>query len=470
MATEAARWSLRHRLVGLLLAATTALWLLSALTIYWDAERESQELFDQTLQETARLLLVLSEHELEERAAGPTDPAFDSGTDPEPHYRSFQIWNDRGHLLYRSSTAPLTPLQPAASEGFGWARAQGTLARTYVAWSPARRLQIQIAEPMPHRSEIGRQMAGRLALFALTFLPLLGGLVWWLTRRALNPILTTAQAVAARSPDELAAVESADAPNELAPLIAALNRLLQRTRDTLARERRFTADASHELRTPLAAIRTNVQVMLRARNPAEAAEAGQDLLASVDRSARLIDQLLGLARIDASPEGNQVRFAPIDMGRLLAAQAAAHAGAAQRKHLALSVDAATAPICGAEEELTILLRNLIDNAIRYTPAGGRVVLSCRTLDGGGQLTVADSGVGISKEARARIFERFYRVPGSAAPGSGLGLSIAQRIVELHGARIEVGEGLDGRGTRFVITFPRAPGGTAGAAGSSAAAT
>ncbi len=278
-------------------------------------------------------------------------------------------------------------------------------------------------------------------------------LIWWILTRSLSPLRRIATDVSLRSPSDLQPVKDDDVPSEVAPLVDAVNRLFVRVREALQVERRFTADAAHELRSPLAAIRTNAQVMSGARNDSELREAGADLMASVDRSTRLIDQLLVLARIDGSANGLP-ELSDVELGQLAAEECNLQRPVARRRNIEISLEAGPAVVQGEPSLLAALLRNLIDNAVRYSSEGCHVVVSVRTSERGeAEISVTDNGPGIPAAERDRIYERFYRVLGNEATGSGLGLSIVSRIAALHGAHVQTGEGPDGRGARFVVTFP-----------------
>jgi len=445
-------WSLRRRLLGLVLVATVAMWLASAAIIYHDAENASQDLFDQSLAETAHLLLSLAEHEGREAGSAGVNPLIDTADGQHSAFLFFQIWNRDGKLVYRAKGAPATPFVAGGNSGYGWIDGADGRWRTYAAWNGAKTLQVQVGEPTTHRREISAAFGNRIAPFALLSLPAILALLWWLIHRAIAPIGVSTEAVAARTPGDLRDVDSAGAPEELQPLYQELNRLLGQVRNTLERERRFTADAAHELRTPLAAIRTHVQVIGRARDPAQQREAVADALAGVDRSSHLVDQLLTLARLEHDDPGTTAT-AKTDLAAIAQAQCAEQAGTARARNIELNVDCRPATMLGDPVALGILLRNLIDNALRYTPSGGRVEVEVHPDDGGVRLRVSDDGRGIPQEQRERVFDRFFRIAGNINPGSGLGLSIVRRIVERHGARITVLDGVDGHGTCFSVFFP-----------------
>ncbi|WP_046684750.1 sensor histidine kinase, partial [Janthinobacterium sp. KBS0711] len=242
------------------------------------------------------------------------------------------------------------------------------------------------------------------------------------------------------------------APAELHPLLLEINRLFGRVRQSRDNEQRFTADAAHELRTPLAAIKTNLQVLQRARSADEREEFIAALGASVERATRLVNQLLALAQLDPQSQA-ETGLAPGDLAHLLAQQAAQWQALAASYRLSLSVNMAPAPCALHADSLQMLLRNLVENALRYTPAPGSVVVSCGVENGRSYVRVADTGPGIAEEWHERVFERFVRLGGAQLPGSGLGLSIVRRIAERHGAHIVLGEGLQGRGLAVTVMFP-----------------
>lgn len=453
---SAGQWSLRTRLITLLLLATTGLWALAAYSVYQEAELESQQLFDESLQETAYLLLTVVEHEMAEHGVDYAAQLIDSADMPETHYLRFQIWDRNNQLVYRSQDAPLQPMVKTASTGYAWAGSGSEALRTYVAWNAQRQLQIQIGEPVSHRREVTQRTLWRLALIGAVFLPLTAFFIWWIISRSFAPIQWTSEAVAVRTGQQLDDVDMGNVPREIAPLIRAINRLLGRIRETLQHERRFTADAAHELRTPLAAIRAHAQVLQGARTADEASEAAQDIIAGVDRSRRLVDQLLALARLESV---RAVSAAPttMDLADVVRQQVADHQPFAESQGIKLSADVQPAVMQGQPDHLQVLLRNLIDNALRYTPEGGEVQVSCGTTDSEVYLAVRDSGIGIPESERQRIFERFYRINRLGdrdTYGSGLGLSIVQRLVEQHAAQIGIQEGLHGKGVGFVVRFGR----------------
>lgn len=301
-------------------------------------------------------------------------------------------------------------------------------------------------EPMNVRhldKELAEHLIETLLMPLLISLPLLAAWIWFATRRGLAPLDAVAAEVGQRAPERLEPLAPATAPREIRPLLGALNDLFARMARTLDSERRFTADAAHELRTPLAALAMQAQVAMRARDAAERDHALRQILAGSQRAGRLVEQLLILARLDpaAGFSGNEV-----DLAGLASEICAAHGAAVLEKDIALELEApAPCPLRGNADMLRVLLRNLVDNAVRYTPRGGRIRIGVAARGGRPVLEVSDSGPGIPAAEHANVLRRFHRLAGQEVEGSGLGLSIVARIAELHGARLELGEGLAAAG-------------------------
>lgn len=441
-------WSLRRTLLAILLALTMSVWAFSAGVVYLEADQESHELFDQSLAETAHLLLVLADHEVEERIAT-SEPAAAAPSDAPGQYLLFQIWDNRKRLVYKNAGAPDAPLSAWDASGFGSAIIDGKPMRTYATWDAAHRLQIQVGEPVSHRREISSRFAWKLLLLMAVIIPVVAGGIWWAVNRVFRTLQLSTDEVSQRTASDLEDISIKDAPSEMRPLLQAINRLFERVRRTLEHEQCFTADAAHELRTPLAAIKTNLQVIQRARNDAERNEFIGGLGVSVDRATRLVEQLMTLARLDPQYEKMTIQ-ASHDVSALVAAQLPYWQGEAEKLMLQLNVALEPAHCPVDPDSFLILLRNLMDNACRYTPAGGTVSLSCRVEQSQVCLRIADSGAGIPVEARERVFDRFFRLSDATKPGSGLGLSIVKKIVDAHQARIVLGSGVAGHGLEVTV--------------------
>ncbi len=444
---EGQGWSLRRSILAIVLAITVSIWGFSGIVVYIEADQESQELFDQSLAETAHLLLTLADHEAEESLASTAHTLTESNVEKHSQYLLFQIWDTQKRLLYRNNAAPETPLTTDTTSGFGWTQLNGQPWRTYSIWNAPHRLQIQIAEPISHRKDISGRFAYKLLLFAVLVLPLMAGAIWWMINRLFRALQHSADQVSQRTPNDLEKVDLAGAPVELHSLLTALNHLFERVSHAMEQEQRFTANASHELRTPLAAIKANLQVIQRARNDPERDEAAAGLLISVDRATRLVGQLMTLSRLDPQ-DARDPALQTYDLQHFLAKQIPEFSLIAERKQLNFTCNLQAASCLMNPDTLAIMLRNLLDNAVRYTPASGQIELACGSVDGLVFLRVSDSGPGIPEEMREKVFERFFRLPGASASGSGLGLSIVKSIVRSHDAQLELG---DAAGQGLIVT-------------------
>ncbi len=444
--------SIRRRLLLILLPATLLIWLTNAYFVYVDTRREIKELADAQLAETARALLNLLSHEYyEERnfrdKQGGKDTVLADTQRLPPHLAAtlenyaqkmiYQMWLDNGELVLRSAGAPDIRLSPL-SVGFSDELIGGSEWRVFSLVDPETRMIVQVGERLSQLEQLQDFIAQRILFPVVIATPLLAWLIWYGVGRAMRPLWSIARRVADLGPNHLEPLETRGVALEAKPLVDALNTLLNRLEEAFENERRFTADAAHELRTPLAALRTQVQVALREDDDARRRAALQQVIHGVDRATHLVHQLLVLARID--PESWDPDEGCFDLCELIAERMAARAGEAHEKGIEIGL-ACDAPVtvCGARDMFDILVSNLINNAIKYTPEGGTVEVRVERLGDEILLKVADSGPGIPVEDRERVFERFYRRERGHVPGSGLGLSIVKRIADIQSARIELGE-------------------------------
>lgn len=455
----AVRGSVRRKLLGALLGGLAAIWLAAALVTAWETQDELGELLDAHLAQSASLLAAQLGDELEELAE-----AEDHGEGPEgvelehaealhryARQVAFQVWAGGTRLLLRSADAPTARLS-AIESGFSDATVGSRSWRVFSVWRPEREYLVQVAEAREARQRLTGEVLEKLVQPLALALPLLGLIVWVAVGAALRPVGSIADAIARRGPGFLAPIEG-EVPAEIAPMVQRLNGLLARVAGTLEDERRFTSDAAHELRTPLAALKAQIQVALGATDAGEHARALDFAVTASDRATHLVEQLLTLARLDSDAWRSQA--GPVDL-RALAAQGLADAApAARAKRIELALEAPEGVrVPGHAGLLSVLLRNLLDNAIRYSPEGTTVTV--RVLPGSGSVTLGacDQGPGIPAQARAAALRRFHRLEGTEAPGSGLGLSIVARIAELHGARLTLQDGEAGRGLWVSVALPR----------------
>ncbi len=449
--------SIRARVFLLASLATAALWALAVAMSYRAAHRELDALFDAQLAESAEVLLRQASHERHGEWKNEADDERPSLEDPIEHPYAqqlhFQIWDRAGRLAWRSSPdLPRERIVTGMTRGFADRSLHGAEWRVAVLTDPGSGLQIQLCQRHDAREGVAAAIARTMVLPLAAALPLLGLFVWLATARGIRPLDRFAGALRERSPDNLQPVGGGGLPGELRPVAAALDALLARLRDTLERERRFTADAAHELRTPLAALKAHAQVAQGARGEEERAHALAQILRGTDRMAHLVAQLLTLARID---RGAAEGAADVDLASVVREVAATLAPAARERGVELELDVIETVVRGDRMLLATLVRNLVENAILYVRRGDRVRATVAREGRGVTLRVEDTGPGMPPDERERAFERFHRASGSRAEGSGLGLSIVERIAEHHGARVTLGEATAG-GLDVVVRFGDRP--------------
>lgn len=445
--TGMTRWfSLRRRLTALLLGGVAVCWLVALIWTSVDVHHEVDELFDAQLAQSAQVLLAMGVHEDDEHDLEEMEGAL------ERHQRAlmFQLWDRHGRLMMRSANAPSTPLSDV--DGFSETRGPDGHWRYFSQWSRHRhdRMRVIVAEDHRVREELIAHAVLRMLVPAIVGLFLLGAWIWVATRRGLAPLDAVAREVGDRAPDRLLAVTPDSAPEEIRPLIDSLNDLFQRVDHALENERRFTADAAHELRTPLAALAAQAQVAIRARDDAERQHALELLTKGMSRASRLVDQLLTLARLE--PDTTAPATSAVRLDEIAQEACADHGPQAIARDISLELDATPVTIEADGELLRILLRNLIDNALRYTPPGGSVHVAVTSTAETASIRVCDTGPGIPPAERERVFERFARLAGQEIEGSGLGLSIVRRIAQRHGAKVELESGDGGTGLAVVVSF------------------
>ncbi|MDF1759619.1 MAG: ATP-binding protein [Coxiellaceae bacterium] len=364
----------------------------------------------------------------------------------------FQIWNNRGKLILHSKSAPKIPLSDG-KPGLTtlWLNAQSW--RVFTVYNKHNKLTIIVGERQDFRQKLENQLTQDSILIMLITYPFLGFLIWVIVGRGLDTLKKVAREVSHRAPSYLEPVDVESVPSEIEPLVVELNSLFTRLQEAFDREKRFAADAAHELRTPLAALRTQTQVALRADTNEDRDEALRKVLEGVDRATHVVQQLLTLSRM--LPQSTINEPTSIDLSTTAADVAAQLVPIAIEKNIDLELIAPNDPalIRGNATSIGILIRNLVDNAIRYTPPEGSVVIEIQKTAQKVTLNVIDSGPGIPKQLRDRVFERFFRVIGNKAPGSGLGLGIVQQIARLHQAEIQLLTPASGKGLEFRIIFP-----------------
>ena len=430
--------SIRRALLVTLVGAVLIAGCIAATAVYFKAREEFGALLDYQLRQMA---LALRDDTFEGHGVVESPPyGFDF---------AIQISSADGVRLYYSRSRVRLP--PAARSGYASVDTQEGRWRVYTLRQ--RGVAVQVAQPVHVRDRLAAEAALRTMAPFVLLLPLLAALVWLAVKRGLRPLEAVARAVQARSPTSLHPLPEQRLPEEIRPVVLALNDLLPRLSRALEMQRAFVADAAHELRSPITALRLQLQLAQRAGDAAERAAAFEALRQGLDRMTRLVEQLLTLAREE--PTAAHDAPAPVDMGELAAEVVGLYAAIAEARRIDLGL-ARRDPdvvVTGEREALKTVLSNLLDNALRYTPAGERVDVSALRTREGVVIEVTDTGPGIPAEERERVFDRFYRRAGSDVPGTGLGLAIVQSIAERHGAKVRLDSGPGGRGLTARVILP-----------------
>ncbi len=416
--------SLRVRLLVVLLTALVSIASAMAWATYRSVLSETETLFDYQLRQMA-----LSLRDQGEVSAEVSQTLINERLD-----FVVQIWSVDGRILYASVPHVAVPSQ--AQLGLAEVLAGNQWWRTYSVATPLR--VIQVAQPVAIRRGLAAEAAWRSVMPLTLLAPLLGMTMWVLVSWTLRPLQRVANEVRARDAGSLALLPVAHLPDEVAPLVTALNDLLQRLGDALSAQRAFVADAAHELRSPLTALKLQLHVLAHARDGQDRQHALTELAEGMDRASRLVEQLLALAR--SEPGAPPLPLAPLDLSALSRDTLAALAPLAQSRGARLSLLTNTPVwVQGNVSALTSLVRNLVDNAIRHSPRGAQVDVAVEASGGQATLTVDDAGPGLPLTERERAFDRFYRRAADSEPGSGLGLAIVRSVAQRHGAQVKLSD-------------------------------
>lgn len=430
--------SIRRKLLAWLLAAVLLAGLVAAAGVYRQARSELDEVFDYHLRQMALSL---------------RDGTFGGMADEQNTIGGefdfvVQVWDRDGVKLYFSRPHVVLPNRAL----LGYATVDSGEGSWRVFSIQQRGFTIQVAQPMSIRNRLAAASALRTMSPFLLLLPLLGVLVWFSVGRELRSLETVARAVGRRTAFTLDPLSEGGLPDEVRPLVGALNELLVRLGRALDVQRDFVADAAHELRTPLAALRLQIQLAERAASDAERASAFATVSSGLNRATHVVEQLLTLARQD--PDAAERAAVPVELAALARQVVAERLPVAEARAVDLGVTRAEALNVVADAEgLKIMLSNLIDNAVRHAPQGGRVDVAVYRDKGCAVLEVVDNGPGIPAAERERVFDRFYRRPGNDISGSGLGLAIVRNIADRHHARVTLEDGPGGIGLRVRVVIP-----------------
>lgn len=416
--------SIRARLLLVLLGMLALIAVVMGSVTYRNVLAETESLFDYQLRQMA-----LSLRDQGEVNASQADALANEQLD-----FVVQIWTLDGRSIY--ATRPHEELPSRALLGLADVLVKGEVWRTFSVATPGR--VIQVAQPLATRQRLAAQAALRSVVPLLILVPLLAALAWWLSAMALSPLNRVAAEVKSRDGKLLQPLAGDGLPDEVSPLVNALNGLLLRLGETLDTQRAFLSDAAHELRSPLTALKLQIESLRRAPDDSARAQAVSSLSDGIDRAARIVEQLLALAR--SEPGAQPPAMEPLDLSELVR-QAVADTvpyALSRGSSFALQADEPVT-VRGERQSLTALVRNLADNAVRYSPRGSQVELRVSLEQGVPVLQVDDAGSGIPAPERERVFDRFYRRAAGGEEGTGLGLAIVRSVATRHGATVTLGD-------------------------------
>ena len=439
--------SIRKRLIVSLLTLVAITFFATIAKNYIDTRSEIQDLLDAQLSQSAHVLLAISAHELYEQLAfvekdgeegkGGVAAQIHTHVHKYEQETDFQIWTMDGRLAVRSEHMPKL-LMSNESDIFIDREVDGKRWRVYSITNEERTIQVQVAQLHLSRDQLSDSISIRLITLLALVLPVLAFLIYVTVGNALKPLNKIAAEIANRQRESLEPINVTDAPVESHAMISALNDLFGRLQKAIENITLFTANAAHELRTPLAVQKIHAQVALQATTEEGRNEALNEIVHSVERATSLVDQLLTLSRLD--PHGELSKDDCVNVCDVTEEVLADLAPTTIDKNIELGLDAPhDCKVRGREGLINILVRNLVENAIRHTPSGGKIDVSVHPREGNAILTISDNGPGIPEEEREYVFERFYRTSDNEEIGTGLGLSMVKRIIEIHDAEIHLAD-------------------------------
>lgn len=450
--------SLRSYLMQRLLISLYLLWLVSTVVGYFATINYANQPYDLVLLQRAnavaeQLKLGSGNEQLD------VVPPLPDGSDPGmPDRMVYTVTDSEGRKLAGNGNT-LRPLSyrrgregPLFSNGEREGQKTRMVSLTFS--SNGKLLQLHVSETTQQRQALIRGILANIVVPQLLLTLIALAVVWYGLKQGLQPLERLRHEVVNRRRDDLSQLDGGKAPAEVRPLIDAVNDLLERLKQVMAAQQRFVADAAHQLRTPFAGLKTQSELALRTNDPEQKQHALEYILTSTRYGIRLVNQLLALARNEPGAQSTN-NFTSLNLGQLAQECTVNWVQMALEKNIDLGYEGAPTPVSvqGDATSLTEMLNNLVDNAIRYTQAGGHITVSVNMVQHGAELYVEDNGPGIEPRHRERVFERFYRILGSGQSGSGLGLAIVAEVAKRHGAEIKLGTGSGGIGTRISIRFP-----------------
>ena len=429
--------SLRARLFLLLISATIAVWSAAAVWTFFSTRADVQRVLDRRLVEAAGMVasLVQNSGGGMPRPSPPSAPGRPAAAGYSRQL-SCQIWTLDWRLVGRSASAPLDPLA-RGRPGFSERTIGGEPWRVYTLIEPKSGLRILVGDNLRVRRNLVSDVLTGLLLPALVGLMALGVLIWSAIGRGLVSVRSVARELAGRAADETGPLRASCPDQEIRPLIDALNGLFARLEMLRANERHFIASAAHELQTPLAGLKAHAQIALAAPDALVRERSLRSIQASVDRTSRLVQQLLDLSREEAEGSGRSCRWSRLDRALDAVADEFVHMLDRQQVRLRIEPALRSAELCIDEDGLLLALRNLVRNAVEHSPSGGTVTVAMARAGEQVDLVISDEGPGIPEAEHDHIRKRFVRGTRAKGAGSGLGLSIVELVLERVGATFEL---------------------------------
>jgi len=429
---------------------------------YRSAKREINYVYDAQLINDASVLWALVEDEFHEAGSDETKklPSIDldfnnqhaasKEADEYASARMFRIWVSGKIMMFSDTALPATISQQ--SVGFSEVEYNHETWRIYTQAVPNSAVTIEVGEKRALRNKLVANILLQLSFSLLILVPAVGLLIWLGIKSGLGTIRTLVREIRSRSPDDLSSIPVEDLPRDLSPLGKSINQLLAKLEHSLTAERRFSDHAAHQLRTPLAGLKLQLQMLAKEDDERERMALIGDLTRSTNRATHLVEQLLRAARVSHQP----VNMKALPLYHIAASVIAEVAKVAAEKQLDISLEGQEEANVRADELLMkLMIGNLLDNAIKYTPISGKIRISLLPRDGMWCLTISDTRPGISESEREAVFHRFYRAANPVTDGAGLGLAIVGEIIDRLSATIALKTPENGQGLRVEVLLPKA---------------